>query len=200
MRSGEFDEFFAKAVGGIDRATPLGIADVFLQRCAWSLKTVKSAKPFSTKTVRLISGRNSPDYSHGISDPRASANKTGKAVLDIWNARVNEALDEFNDLRIAVLVRNMANREFLLFEDEARRFVNSNYSWEFNHRGTLWGTDKSNGVHRFTWQPHGSQFTVIRDVPSSARRFSIAPQVPVVDPETILTNINYEDSWIQIQA
>ena len=39
------------------------------------------------KTIRLISGRNSPDYSLGMSDPRAKLDSTGHAVLSICNKR-----------------------------------------------------------------------------------------------------------------
>ena len=195
----DFGTFFANAIGGVHRATPLGIADVVWGGCAWSLKTVKASKPFSAPRVRLISGRNSPDFSQGISDPRANAEVTGHAVLSIWNARVNEAMNRHDDLRVGVLVRNMSTREFTLFEEEAQRFVQSNYEWEFNKRGNLEGREKSTNVHRFTWQPHGSQFTVIREVPSSARSFSIGPEVPRLDPESVLSQIKFEESWIKIQ-
>ena len=163
------------------------------------MKTVKASKPFDTPRVRLISGRNSPDFSQGISDPRANPEVTGEAVLAIWNARVNEAMNRYDDLRVGVLVRNMSTREFTLFEEEAQRFVPSNYEWQFNKRGNLEGREKSTKVHRFTWQPHGSQFTIIREAPSSARRFSIGPKVPELDPEAVLSQVNFEESWIQIQ-
>ena len=163
----DFGTIFANAIGGIHRSTPLGISDVVWKRCAWSLKTVKLPKPFKSKRVRLISGRNSPDYSQGISDPRADADDTGRAVLSIWNARVDEAMSEYDDLRIAVLVRNIATKEFMLFEEEAQRFVPTNYEWAFNKQGNLEGKEKSTNTHRFTWQPHGSQFTIIREVPTS---------------------------------
>ena len=199
IRGDDFGTIFAKAIEGEHRASPLGIADVVWNRCAWSLKTVKESKPFGKKRVRLISGRNSPDYSLGISDPRENADKTGAAVLLIWNARVDEAMNEYDDLRIAVLVRNVDTKEFLLFEEEAQRFVPSNYEWRFNKGGNLEGREKSTNVHRFTWQPHGSQFTIIREVPSSARRFSIGPEVPKLDLEVVLSQLRFEESWIQIR-
>ncbi len=138
-------------------------------------------------------------YSHGISDPRADADETGRAVLSIWNARVDEAMSEYDDLRIAVLVRNIKTREFMLFEEEAQRFVPTNYKWAFNKQDNLEGREKSTNTHRFTWQPHGSQFTVIRETPTSARRFSIGPDVPKVDPSTILAHVSFEESWIRIR-
>ena len=194
----DFGTIFAEATGGVHGARPLGIADVVSNGCAWSVKTVKSNRPFRERRVRLISGRNSPDFSAGISDPRNDPAATGEAVLSIWNARVNEAMEEFEDLRIAVLVRNIAAREFLLFEEEAHRYPPRDYCWGFNRKGNLEGRDRVAGKHHFTWQPHGSQFTIIREIPGSARRFSIKPNVPVVDPKVILSHVGFLPGWIDI--
>ena len=169
----DFGTIFANAIEGTHRERPLGVADVFTNGCAWSLKTVKSSRPFTQREVRLISGRNSPDYSLGIENPHSDPEQTGRAVLAIWNARVDEALDEFNELRIVVLVRNMQTREFAIFEEEAVRFTPADYQWAFNRRGVLEGRNRVGGYHHFSWQPSGSQFTVRRIVPASARRFSI---------------------------
>ena len=196
----DFGTIFAKAIGGVHRPSPLGIADVLWDGCAWSVKTVKESQPFTQTKVRLISGRNSPDYSLGISDPHVDPSETGRAVLSIWNARVNEAMGEFEDLRIAVLVRNIAAREFVLFEEEAQRFTPDDYEWTFNRRNNLEGRDKISGMHRFTWQPHGSQFTVIRELPGSSRHFSIGPNVPLVDPTAILSHVNFQETWIRIHG
>ena len=194
----DFGTIFAKAISGEHRPRPLGIADVIWDDCAWSVKTVQANEPFKQRSVRLISGRNSPDYSLGISDPHVDPSATGRAVLSIWNARVDEAMDEFEDLRIAVLVRNIAAREFVLFEEESRRFTPGDYEWTFNRRNNLEGRDKVFGAHRFTWQPHGSQFTIIRDVPGSSRRFRVGPNVPLVDPDAILSAVGYSDEWIRV--
>lgn len=149
----DFGTIFANSIDGIHRESPLGIADVLKENCAWSVKTVKGQKPFETERVRLISGRNSPDYSMGISDPRLDATATGRSVLSIWNARVNEALGEFDDLRVIVCVRNFATRHFMLFEEEANRFSHADYRWGFNKNGNLEGHDIAHGKHVFTWQP-----------------------------------------------
>lgn len=69
----DFGTIFAQSIGGEHRASPMGIADVTCDNCAWSVKTVKAQKPFVQKQVRLISGRNSPVYSSSISE-RFSAN------------------------------------------------------------------------------------------------------------------------------
>ena len=177
----DFGGIFAKAIEGDHRSSPLGVADVVWNGCAWSAKTVQHNNPFNAETLRLISGRNSPDYSLGISDPRKNIETTGRAVLAIWNSRVNEALSEHDDLRVIVLVRDMNAREFVLFEQEARRYVPDNYRWTVNERGNFEGYNRQDGERLFTWQPHGSQFTVHRKVPPAASKFRIAPNVPIIE-------------------
>lgn len=194
----DFGSIFAAAVGGEHRASPLGIADVVKGRCAWSVKTVKAKVPANRDTVRLVSGRNSPDYSFGITNHYENPDKTGGAVLSIWNARVNEALSQFDDLRVAVLVRNFPDGEFLIFEVEARRYVSSDYSWRFNKQNNLEGTERLTGRHAFTWQPRGSQFTIIRPIPASAKAFGISVDVPLISTEDVLDLTGYDDSWIRI--
>ena len=194
----DFGTIFANAVGGEHRGRPLGVADVEFENCAWSVKTVKATLPFAAETVRLISGRNSPDYSLGIANPRSNPENTGRAVLAVWNARVNEALDHYNDLRIVIMIRNMETRQYRIFEEEAQRFTATDFAWSFNERGNLEGHNRATQEHVFTWQPHGSQFTVIRHVPASARRFAITPNVPIVSPDTILASIRFRPEWITI--
>lgn len=187
---------FAEAIGGHHRSRPLGIADVEWNGCAWSVKTVKDKKPFTTERVRLISGRNSPDYSHGISDARADLQATGRAVLSIWNARIDEAFAQFDDLRILVLVRNMSTLEFTIFEYGAERFIPTEYRWKESKKGNIEGWD-AQGTHRFTWQFHGSQFTVIRRVPLSAYRFRITKKPMTLEEQHVLKLVNFDESWIQ---
>ncbi len=195
----DFGTIFGTAIDGIHRSSPLGIADVCKENCAWSVKTIKTNKPHNIDRVRLISGRNSPDYSMGISDPRKDPNATGRAVLSIWNARVNEALDEFDDLRILVCIRNFTTQKFLVFEEEASRFTHADYKWAFNKRGNLEGYDLAHDKHCFTWQPHGSQFTVIRTIPAHARKFSINHSVPLISKEHVLRLAKFQDDWISFE-
>jgi len=192
----DFGTIFGNSIDGIHRQSPLGVADVCKENCAWSVKTVKAQHPHRQTRVRLISGRNSPDYSMGISDPRKDPTDTGRAVLSIWNARVNEALDEFDDLRVFVCVRNFAERKFLLFEEEAGRFSHADYTWGFNGRGNLEGHDMAHGEHCFTWQPHGSQFTIIRNIPAHARKFSINHNVPLIQLEHVLRLAKFSEDWV----
>jgi hypothetical protein len=194
----DFGNIYAEAINGTHRGSPLGIADVLKGRCAWSIKTVKDRKPHEKQKIRLISGRNSPDYSMGISDPRENPTETARAVLHIWNARVNEALEEYNDLRVLVCIRNFESKEFLIFEEEAGRFSPADFRWQFNDRGNLEGFDIAHDEHTFTWQPHGSQFTIIRKVPAHAKKFSINHDIPAVPIDKILPEIGFDESWIDL--
>lgn len=192
----DFGTIFANAIGGMHREKPIGLGDVTDNGTGWSVKTVKATKPHEATTVRLISGRCSPDYSYGISDPRKDPQKTGRAVLGIWNGRVNASLDEFDRMRLVVLLRNFDVQEFTVFEQPLRQFAADDYEWRTNTRGNLEGFN-SEGVHRFTWQPHGAQFTIKRAVPGSARRFIITRTVPRHTPDAVLEWIGYRDDWIR---
>lgn len=193
----DFGGIFAQSVSGNHRGRPLGIADVTWNGCAWSVKTVQDVRPFYKQIVRVISGRNSPIYSSGVTDLFADIQATGAAILNVWNARVNESLDEHDDLRIVVMIRNMTTLEFTLFEFEAVRFVSSQYAWTLNARRNLEGRDIQTGVHHFTWQPHGSQFTIFHTVPASAYRFRITRTPGVIEERHVLNLIGFDDSWIQ---
>ena len=194
----DFGTIFANAAKGEHRASPLGVADVVANGTAWSIKTVKHPNPHKAKIVRLISGRNSPDYSLGISNPREDPEATGQAVLDVWNARVSESSNKHDELRSLVLIRNMDTWKFCIFEQPIIIYPAHEFDWKFNKNGNLEGFEKSSEQHFFTWQPHGSQFTIKRSVPGSARRFLINRNIPSVPPSSILKSINYEHSWISI--
>ena len=193
----DFGNIFASAISGQHRGQPLGIADVTWESCAWSVKTVQSPHPFTQRTVRIISGRNSPFYSSGIADPHADIQATGSAVLGVWNARVNEALNAHDDLRIFVMMRNMSTLQFNLFEFEATRYVPAHFQWQLNDRNNFQGHDVQTGAHFFTWQPHGSQFTILHHVPASAYRFRINRTPGVLTEQGVLETVGFEENWIE---
>ena len=193
----DWGDAFAKAIGGSHLDSPVGIADVVLDKMAWSMKTVKNDNPFNTKTVRLISGRCSPDYSYGITDPHKDIQETGRAVLGIWNERVNLARDNYNPVRTSVLVRSKDLLSFVLFEEENHRYRTSDYVWEVNNNGNLIGRQIETGEICFTWQPHGSQFTIHTHVPENAAKFTIR-RPPILAKEDILRVINFDKDWIEI--
>ena len=193
----DWGDAFSSSVGGIHLESPVGIADVVLGRMAWSMKTVKNANPFSCRNVRLISGRCSPDYSYGITDPHKDIQETGRAVLGIWNERVNIAYDNYNPVRTLILIRSDNLLSYCLFEEENHRYRTNDYIWEVNSNGNLLGKEKDTGLLRFTWQPHGSQFTIHTTVPEDAMKFTIK-KPPVLKEEDVLSSIGFDDSWVKI--
>lgn len=195
--SGEdWGDAFADAIEGKHLDSPVGIADVVLGKNCWSMKTVKAKDPFSIDTLRLISGRCSPDYSYGITDPHVDVSKTGEAVLNIWNERINIATDHYSRVRTAILVRSYDLLSYLLFEEETHRYRTTDYHWAVNQNGNLVGMDDKNRIC-FTWQPHGSQFTIHTEVPREAVKFRIK-EPPTLTKNYVLRNINFDESWITI--
>jgi hypothetical protein len=193
----DWGDIFAKAINGGHLNSPLGIADVIYEGMAWSVKSVKLENPLTAKHIRLISGRCSPDYSYNISNPHEDIQKTGAAVLGIWNERINIAKEKYEPLRTSILVRNFNSLEFLLFENETERFITKNYIWKENKNGNLEGFDILSNKHAFTWQPHGSQFTILYDIPVSAKKFRIK-RPAVLDFEKTMESIGFEQNWVAI--
>ena len=193
----DWGDVFSKAINGGHMNSPVGLADVVYEGMAWSVKSVKSQKPFTAEHIRVISGRCSPNYSYNISDPHEDIQRTGSAVLSIWNERINVAKENYEPLRTCILVRNFNSFEFLLFEKETERFITKNYLWKKNKNGNFEGIDCLSGKHIFTWQPHGSQFTILYDIPASAKKFKIK-RPKVFDFEKTMENIGFDHSWVTI--
>lgn len=195
----DWGDAFAHAIEADHLASPLGIVDVAKDSEAWSTKTVKNESPHTASVVRLISGRNSPDYSMGITDPHADIAATGRAILAIWNERISIALDYYKRLRTIVLIRSNDLLSYTLFEEPAKRFDTSKYIWNENRNGNLIARHISDDetITRFTWQPHGSQFTIHAQVPEKARKFTIS-EPPVMKRDDVLDTIGYCDDWVHI--
>lgn len=193
----DWGDAFANAIGGTHLDSPVGIADVVKGKMAWSMKTVKNANPMTAQKLRLISGRCSPDYSYGITDPHIDIEKTGRAVLGIWNERINLALDNYNPVRTMVLVRSDDCLSFCLFEYDTHRYASNNYKWQVNKNGNLIGKSILSGKTEFTWQPHGSQFTIHEEVPINAVKFTIQ-KPPTISSGSILSSIGFDASWVSI--
>lgn len=193
----DWGDIFAKSVGGEHLGRPLGLADVIYEGMAWSVKSVKQANPHTVNNIRVISGRCSPDYSYGITDPHKDVQQTGAAVLSIWNERINIAKEKFEPLRMNVLVRNFNSLTFLLFEHETARYITSDYEWQVNRNGNIEGYHIATGAHEFTWQPHGSQFTILYNVPPHACKFKVK-RPPIFDFENTMAHIGFDESWVTI--
>lgn len=193
----DWGDIFAKAIDGVHLNSPIGLADVVFDKMAWSVKSVKHINPHKANMIRVISGRCSPDYSYGITDPHADIDRTGEAVLGIWNERINIAKERFEPLRSSLLLRNPNKLEFTLFEHELYRFNIKDFKWTVNKNGNLEGQHIETGKHKFTWQPHGSQFTIIYEIPKSAKKFKIKCP-PKLDFDETMEQIGYDNSWITI--
>lgn len=191
---------FAQAVSGEHLHSPVGLTDIIWNSTtSWSAKTVQAKNPFTIPLIRLISGRCSPDYSHGISDPHADLAQTGAAVLSIWNARVDQSKNDYDDLRVIILIRNMTQLEFCLFEYEPVRFSPGDYEWKVGttaNRSNLYGYERATGDQRFTWQFHGSQFTIHKIVPGSAAKFRIVRHPGLIEQQHVLDLIGFRPEWI----
>lgn len=196
MSGDEFDHIFAESITGRSFGRPLGIADVAWSKCCWSVKTIKGKKPHTQKKVRLICGRNNPNYSADIENPYDDIAQTGRAVLEIYNQRIDTAKSDYDDLRMLVLVRNMETLEFTIYERPITPFVPANYRWKLNKKRNFQGYDGE--THVFTWQPHGSQFTILEPIPASATRFRIKKNPGMIEMEDVLQSMKYEPNWVEI--
>ena len=54
------------------------------------------------------------------------------------------------------------------------------YKWLWNEKSNLCGFDERGG-HKFTWQPHGAQFTIVEEVPPDRVAIRVK-QPPAVEP------------------
>lgn len=169
-----------------------------LEQTAWGAKTVKNRRPSTVSKVRLISGRNSPIYSFGDKDiSECDPDELGAKILTIWNERVAGIRKLYRHVRTVVLVKSDDLLELAVFEFETVIYPPDQYWWQWNERNNLEGFSKSNNNHLFTWQPHGSQFTIIEDVPPNRLAIKIQ-RPPQLERNDVLKSIHFDDSWVQI--
>lgn len=198
LEGSDWEQIFARCIGADWRPSNVGLDDVQLHQMAWSAKTIKNKNPFSVKHVRLISGRNSPDYSFDIENVHTEEpNRLGSMVLGIWNARMTDVRKKFATTRTVVLIKGEDLTSVSVFEEEACKFLPEDYEWEWNQKGNLEGYVKGTDIKKFTWQPHGSQFTVITKVPEGRLKLRIR-QPPHLDREGVLRQLKFDPSWIEI--
>lgn len=198
LEGAEWEQIFASCISAKWKPSNVGLDDVVLGSCAWGAKTVKSSNPRNASTIRLISGRNSPVYSFNentvtdvLPDP------LGEKILTIWNERVSSIKKDYKHVRTIVLIKANDLSEVVIFEFDTIRYEPELYQWQWNPRRNLEGFNKSTGKHCFTWQPHGSQFTIVEDVPDDALLIKI--KLPeTLDKESVLQTIGFDKSWVQI--
>lgn len=194
----EWEEIFANCIGAKWKPSNVGLDDVILGACAWGAKTVKASKPSKQKTVRLISGRNSPGYSFGEkTTAKVDPNHAGEQVLAIWNERVSAIRKKFKVLRTVVLMKSSDLTEVSIFEFDTIRYDPELFTWKWNERNNLVGLEKNGETHRFTWQPHGSQFTIVEDVSDDCLIVKVRPPKKL-NKDAVLKDIGFAKSWITV--
>lgn len=198
LEGSDWEAIFATIIGAVWKPSNVGLDDIVLEQTAWGAKTIKQTNPFACKRVRLISGRNSPVYSYGdkaISD--VDAQELGDKVLGIWNERVSALRRYYRHVRTVVLIKSSDLLELAVFEFETVIYPEEEYRWEWNSRGNLEGFEKANNRHLFTWQPHGSQFTIIEEVPEN--RLALRLRKPSeLDKEQTLQALGFNNSWVEV--
>lgn len=198
LEGSDWEQIFARCVGAQWKPSNVGLDDVQLHQMAWSAKTVKNKNPFDVKHIRLISGRNSPDYSFDVANVHTEdPNSLGAMVLGIWNARITDVRKKFETTRTVVLIKGDDLSTVSVFEEEALKFLPEEYEWEWNQKGNLEGYIKGTDVKKFTWQPHGSQFTIITRVPENRLKLRIK-RPPLLNREDVLTQLKFDASWIEV--
>ncbi|HUI33368.1 MAG TPA: hypothetical protein VLY84_07120 [Dysgonamonadaceae bacterium] len=201
LEGSEWEQIFAICIGADWKPSNVGLDDVVMGNTAWGAKTVKSnVRDFKDlKTIRLISGRNSPVYSYGGTiDTTADPSVIGDQVLEIWNERVSAIREKFKNLRTVVLVKSNDLSQVAVFEFDTIRYDSELYDFIWNPRGNLEGFEKGTKTKRFTWQPHGSQFTIHENVPEETLILNIK-QPEKLDKEKILETIGFDKSWVTIK-
>jgi hypothetical protein len=197
----EWEKIFSICIGAEWKPSNVGLDDVVLGNTAWGAKTVKaSTKDFrKLKKVRLISGRNSPVYSYGSTiDITADPNEIGQMVLDIWNERVTSIREKYQNLRTIVLVKSDDLTQLAVFEFDTIRYDSELFDFVWNKNGNLEGYIKKSKVKQFTWQPHGSQFTITEPVPEDTLILKLK-KPENLDKTEILKAIGFDKTWVTIQ-
>lgn len=194
----EWENIFAICIGAIWSPSNVGLDDIRLQNTAWGAKTVKSTHPSKQSKVRLISGRNSIVFSFGEKvDLSVNPNLVGPLVLEIWNERVSAIREKYKNLRTVVLIKSNDLSEVVVFEFDTVRYDSELYEWKWNANNNLEGYLKATGDHKFTWQPHGSQFTIIEEVPQKRLIIKIKKPESLIKEE-VLNSLGFDNSWITV--
>jgi len=198
LEGSDWEEIFSRLICAQWKPSNVGLDDVVLEQTAWGTKTVKNPKPSTVSKVRLISGRNSPIYSFGDREiSECDPNDLGEKVLAIWNERVASIRSHYRHVRTVVLIKSNDLLELSIFEFDTVIYPSDQYWWQWNERNNLEGFNKSADQHVFTWQPHGSQFTIIENVPEERLAIKIK-EPPQLDREAVLDSINFDESWVKI--
>ena len=85
-----------------------------------------------------------------------------------------------------------------MFEFETEMYPFELFTWKWNANDNLEGFERSTDGHRFTWQTHGSQFTIIEPVPADALKFRLLKTPEKLDKEAVLKTVGFSREWVEI--
>jgi hypothetical protein len=200
----DWEYIFSKCIGAQWSPSNAGLGDVtsLANSCAWSAKSIKKSNPHRALSARLISGRNDPLFSElakGIRPGEDDASALGGKILDIWNARFAALACDYRYRRTVVLLKSDDLTRLSVFEFETTGYDPAEFTWRWNSRNNLEGDlvnpQEGSTTHKFTWQPNGSQFTIIEKVPRARLKLSV--QMPNTIPMArILKEVGFSPSWI----
>jgi hypothetical protein len=71
------------------------------------------------------------------------------------------------------------------------------FYWEWNKNKNLCGYERRTKEQFFTWQPHGSQFTIHKKVPPQVLFIQIK-QPPRLEKEEVLRTIGFDPTWVTV--
>ena len=191
-----WESIFATCIGAQWKPSNIGLDDVVLGDTAWGAKSVTNEHPSQMTRVRLISGRNSPQYSYKRSvELDSNPDEIGQMILEIWNARVAQVHEVYRNIRTVVLIKGNDFRSFVIFELETQSYDPALFYWKWNKNGNLCGFSRQSDKQHFTWQPHGSQFTILVDVPPQNLLVELELPPPLAK-DRILELVNFDPEWI----
>jgi hypothetical protein len=84
-----------------------------------------------------------------------------------------------------------------VFEFDTVRYDPELYYFKWNKHNNLEGYDKKDYTHRFTWQPSGSQFTIIEDIPDNRIHLSVK-KPEKLNKDMVLRVLKYDQTWRKI--
>lgn len=192
----KWEDIFSKSIEGERLGNSIGLVDVIKDNFGWSVKTIKANNPHSQKHIRIISGRNNLNYSFDITNPLENIEEAGEAVVAIFNERLKLAKSKYKDLTHSFLLRSDDLTKYTLFEIEAHEIDPKTITWTTNKNKNLEGHVENK--HCFTWQPDGSQFTIIYTVPDNALKFTIKKPNPL-SFDMVIKEIGFDENWITIK-
>lgn len=132
-----------------------------------------------------------------INDPNADIQETGNDVTSIYNQRIDQARSNYCDTRLGVFIRNMQTLEYSYFERALTPFSVNDFMWRLNKNQNLEAFNRAQ--HQFTWQPHGSQLTMIESVPASAVRFRLNQRTNAISLPALSKDVEYTLDWFDFE-